>query len=68
MILNSVLPWLLAAGAAAIPHAKDERATTATVSGATIYAFGKGISGRPILADSDGIDNSSFESNYKFPC
>lgn len=53
MILNPLIPWLLVAGAAAVP-AQEKRATELTLESVTLYAYGKSIAGRPILADSNG--------------
>lgn len=49
MLLKTLASLLLAVGATAMPH--DKRAT---VSDVTIYAYGTGINGLPILADSSG--------------
>lgn len=54
MLLKTICSLLLAATAMAIPHDKRK-----TVDGVSMYAYGTGISGRPVLADSNGIDSSS---------
>lgn len=51
MFLPVWVSLLLAFGAAAIPHEKRS-----TVDDQTIYAYGTGISGLPVLATSNGSD------------
>jgi hypothetical protein len=51
MLLTIVASLLLALGATAIPQ--DKRAT---VSDVNVYAYGTGISGLPVLTDSNGTD------------
>jgi hypothetical protein len=52
MIFSTLASAILVVGAAAIPH--DKRAT---ISDATIYAYGTGMDGLPILSDSNGTFN-----------
>jgi hypothetical protein len=52
MLLMTLSSLLLAVGAAAIPHDKRN-----TLSDVTIYAYGTGISGLPVLADSSGTNS-----------
>lgn len=57
MVLTIVASLLLALGVTAIRQ--DKRVT---VSGSKIYAYGTGISGLPILTDSNGTDTFCLSS------
>ena len=59
MLLTTLASLLLAVGAAAIPHDKRD-----TFSDVTIYAYGTGISGLPVLADLNGIYTIFFISPH----